>query len=66
MASEERQEQQGHWQFRAVTPACDLQVCQLDVVVEDISLEVCNLIALQVTAKVAGCWAGTGTDDERP
>ena len=49
-----------------MTPACDLQVCQLDVVVEDISLEVCNLIALQVTAKVAGCRQELALDDERP
>ena len=62
----ERQERQGHPKFRAVTQACDIQCPKIDVMLEDIRWDGGNLVDIKVTARVAGCEAGTCTDDERP
>ena len=49
----------GHQRVPAVTPACDPQVRQLDIVLEDIGREDRDLVVREVTARVAGWEAGT-------
>ena len=49
-----RQESQGHQGFRVATQACYLQVCQLDVVLEDIHREGFNPVVVELPTRVAG------------
>ena len=41
--------------MRIVTPACDLQVLEIDVVLKDIGREGRNLVVVEVAARAAGC-----------
>ena len=56
----------GNERVRAVTPACDPQVRQLDIVLEDIGREDRDLVVREVTARVAGCEVATCSHEERP
>ena len=42
-----------------VTQANDEHSCEIDVVLEDIGREGCNLVLVEVIARVAGCEAGS-------